>query len=121
MSIISKIPRGLRVLPAMIILALLVWQFAYDETYYYYALGGAILLTALTIFLVYRRSGGTPLAEKAEKVRHILHSLRTIPDRYIIIWPWHLTTRCQCQHFRHFGGPPGLASSARMDSPPGLE
>jgi 5-methylcytosine-specific restriction endonuclease McrA len=54
MSIINKIPRGLRVLFVMLVLAVLVWQLAYNKTYYYYAIGAAVLVTALTIFAVYR-------------------------------------------------------------------
>jgi hypothetical protein len=49
----SKIPRGLRVLIVMAILAVLVWRFA-TGTYFYPGLGAAILITILVIFFVYR-------------------------------------------------------------------
>jgi hypothetical protein len=62
MSIINKIPRALRVLLVMVVLAVLVWQFAFDTAYFYYALGAAVLLTALTIFAVFRRARASGVA-----------------------------------------------------------
>ena len=53
MSFINKIPRGLRVLVVMVILAVLVWIFATGTEYFYYSIGLAALLTFGAIVLVY--------------------------------------------------------------------
>jgi len=53
-SFISKIPRGLRVLAVMAVLGILIWQFAVNNDYYYYAIGAAVLITFGVIVLVYK-------------------------------------------------------------------
>jgi hypothetical protein len=55
MSAINKIPRGLKVLIVMVILAVLVWKFAVGN-YFYPAVGIAIIFTFATIFIVYKSS-----------------------------------------------------------------
>jgi 5-methylcytosine-specific restriction endonuclease McrA len=54
MSIINKIPRGLRVLLTIAILAILIWRLAAGTEFYYYAIGAAVLLTAAVILAIYR-------------------------------------------------------------------
>ena len=55
MSFVNKIPRGLRILAVMVVLGVLIWQFASDaKYYYYYSIGAAVLLTFGAIVLVYK-------------------------------------------------------------------
>ncbi len=79
MSIINKIPRVLRVLVVMLILAVLVWRFAFETGYFYYALGGAVLITALAIFLVYfsRKSDAAGTGEAV----HVKKAARKAPQK----------------------------------------
>ncbi len=51
----SKFPRGLRVLITMAVLAVLIWRFAINTPYYYYSIGAAALITAVVIYLTYRK------------------------------------------------------------------
>ncbi len=51
----SKFPRGLRVLITMAILAILIWLFAFNTPYYYYSIGAAALMTAVVMYLTYRK------------------------------------------------------------------
>jgi hypothetical protein len=51
----SKFPRGLRVLITMAVLAVLIWLFAINTPYYYYSIGAAALITAVVIYLTYRK------------------------------------------------------------------
>jgi hypothetical protein len=53
MSVINKIPRGLRVLIVIAILCVLVWKFA-SGSYFYPGIGAAIIITAIIIFITYR-------------------------------------------------------------------
>jgi cell division protein FtsN len=53
MSVINKIPRGLRVLIVIAVLAVLVWKFA-TGNYLYPGIAAAIVITVLVIFAVYR-------------------------------------------------------------------
>jgi hypothetical protein len=55
MPAINKIPRGLRVLITIAILAVLVWRIG-QGIYYYPAIGTAILVTLIVIYFVYRKS-----------------------------------------------------------------
>jgi hypothetical protein len=66
MSVINKIPRGLRVLIVMAILAILVWKFATDN-YFYPGIGAAAIITALMIFITYRAPKNSPDQEKPKK------------------------------------------------------
>jgi hypothetical protein len=54
MSLVAKIPRSLRVLIAIAVLAILVWQFAFGTAYFYYSVGAAFLITFGVTVLVYR-------------------------------------------------------------------
>jgi hypothetical protein len=67
MTLINKIPRGLRVLAVMAILAVLVWRFAVGTVYYYFWIGGALLLTAAKILVVYWHSARTPAKSPKNK------------------------------------------------------
>jgi hypothetical protein len=49
----SKFPRGLRVLIALVILAVLVW-FTRTTIYFHYCLGVAVIILGLVIFITYR-------------------------------------------------------------------
>ena len=53
MSVINKIPRGLRVIIVMAVLAVLVWNFA-TGSFFYPGIGAAIIITLFVIFAVYR-------------------------------------------------------------------
>jgi len=64
----SKIPRGLRVLIVMAILAVLVWRFA-TGVYFYPGLGAAILITILVIFFVYRTPKDSSSKQTAKKTK----------------------------------------------------
>jgi hypothetical protein len=71
MSFINKIPRGLRVLTVMVVLAVLLWQIAWNTNYFYYSLGVAVLITFGTIAWVYKIfkfSGSRKQSTSQEKV-----------------------------------------------------
>jgi hypothetical protein len=51
----SKFSRGLMVLGVAAFLAVLVWRFTTNTDYFYYGIGAAVLVTAGTVFLVYRK------------------------------------------------------------------
>ncbi len=74
MSAINKIPRGLRVLIVMAILAVLVWKFALNTNYYYYSIGIAVLITIGVILAIYHTPGasqaqsGVKKDNKSEKI-----------------------------------------------------
>ncbi len=59
MSAINRFPRGLRVLITIAVLGMLIWLFnqytSYPSYYFYYATGIAVLITALVIYLTYRK------------------------------------------------------------------
>jgi hypothetical protein len=83
MSVINKIPRGLRVLITLAVLAVLVWKFATDN-YFYPAIGAAILVTALVVFLTYRSPGNlskkTGSKKKKSQSDNIENDDKLIPD-----------------------------------------
>ena len=54
MSLINRIPRAVRVLVILAVLAILVWQFAFGTAYFYYSIGAAVLVTFGVIVLVYK-------------------------------------------------------------------
>lgn len=83
MSAINKIPRGLRVLIVMAILAILVWRFA-EGNYFYIGIGIAVVLTLVVIFIVYKSSGTTTLKAnqiKKKRVKTVEGQESTIPDQ----------------------------------------
>lgn len=76
MSVINKIPRGLRVLIVMAVLCFLVWKFAIGD-YFYPGIGAAVILTAVMIFITYRSPGTSsskPETKKKKKTADELDS-----------------------------------------------
>ena len=53
MTVINKIPRGLRVFFVMAILGILIWRFAANTSYLYYSIGAAILITIGITYFIY--------------------------------------------------------------------
>lgn len=54
MSFISKIPKAIRVLAVVVVLAILIWQFGFSTTYFYYSIVAAVLITFGVTVLVYK-------------------------------------------------------------------
>jgi hypothetical protein len=67
MSTINKITRGIGVLLIMLVLAILVWRFAFNSDYFYYSIGAAVAVTALAIFIVYRNRSSQQSTEISQK------------------------------------------------------
>jgi hypothetical protein len=66
MSAINKIPRGLKVVIVIVILAVLVWKFAVGN-YFYVGVGIAVILNLAVIFVVYKYSGASSLEGNQNK------------------------------------------------------
>lgn len=72
MSLINKIPRGLRVLIIIAILAVLVWRFGFNTDYFYYSIGCAALIAIGFIVAIYFFKGKSE--DKSENLKRSLKS-----------------------------------------------
>jgi hypothetical protein len=63
----NKFPSGLWVFITVVILAVLIWLLAFNTIYFYYCIGAAVLITALVIYLVYRKPSTTKKAARKVK------------------------------------------------------
>jgi len=77
---VHRFPRGLKVLITMAVLAILIWVLPAsglltDQTpYYYYSIGAAIIITALAIYLIYRKPSASKMSGKKANKKNILES-----------------------------------------------
>lgn len=67
MSGFRKILRGLLLLCVILVLAVLVWQFTYPGKYYYYGIGGAVLVSILVAIALFRFPKSTEKRETVQK------------------------------------------------------
>jgi hypothetical protein len=68
MSVINKIPRGLRVLIVIAVLCVLVWKFATGD-YFYPGIGAAVVITALMIYFTYRSPRISSARTEKQKIK----------------------------------------------------
>jgi hypothetical protein len=82
MSAINKIPRGLRVLIVMAILAILVWRFTEGNSFYI-GIGIAVVLTLVVIIFVYKPAKTNTLKANQikKKIKAVEGQESIIPDQ----------------------------------------
>jgi 5-methylcytosine-specific restriction endonuclease McrA len=66
MSTIKILSRLLWVLLVLLVLAVLIWRFAFESSYFYYSIGAGVIITGLAAFVIFKFVGKEQTREKAE-------------------------------------------------------
>jgi 5-methylcytosine-specific restriction endonuclease McrA len=63
MSTIKILTRLLWVLLVLLVLAVLIWRFAFESSYFYYSIGAGVVITGLAAFVIFKFVGKTRTGE----------------------------------------------------------